>query len=191
MSTKNFLSKEQWGLIYQDFLEKKLTAHIKGGQWTLKDHATAWDVNEQTLKSRASMHKWYKDVNEYIDNHKDNALAEQQKTLLINEVEIRNRHMAASKALQTKALEYLLADNTKLKPNEALRMLELAVDIERRAGGIGMMVGVSSSEDSSKPVSVNEVTKSMVDFFNEVKKKVKNKDVSEGIIIDAKPEKST
>ena len=190
MSVSKYLSKEQWQLIFQDFLEKKLTAHLKGGQWTYKQHANVWDLNEQTLASKASQDKWGLAVKEHIEKYQDTLIAEQQKSLIINEVEIRNRHISSAKELQSRAIEVLMKDSTKLKPNEAIRMLELAIDMERKAAGIGMMVGVSSEKDTSKPVSVNEVTKSMVDFFETAKGKLKNNDVVEGEIIDGKSTKT-
>lgn len=148
---KWFEMKEEWVL---GIVHKKPVSHAS--------LAKKYNVALSSIQNRSSTDNWraeaakraqlYDDeIHGRLQETREKAMVELQADLVANELEVRKRHAQMARGLQAKAIKRLSTlPIDALKPNEALKMLELGLNEERRALGLpDTFVKVQSEENDA------------------------------------------
>ena len=130
----------------RDLYIKKNVNPANGTPYTFKLMATELHLNYTTLRQRAARERWNDSVADALDQRSSEALEVITAKGVVNECEIRTRHMRVSRLALSKAEERL----NKLKPEDlsikdTLELLRIGITEERRAAGLVDTVGLNVS----------------------------------------------
>ena len=121
-----------WRTIKIDWLDKNLRVGQK--PFTLKQVATKWNVAYGTVKNKAYRDGWRGQLADFISDRDKRSLKEVRNRAMWDETEVRLRQARMARVAMAKALKYIKASD--LSPNQAITLLELGLEQERRALGI-------------------------------------------------------
>ncbi len=121
-----------WRTIKIDWLAKNLRVGQK--PFTLKQVATKWNVAYGTVKNKAYRDGWRGQLADFISDRDKRSLKEVRNRAMWDETEVRLRQAGMARVATAKALKYIKASD--LSPNQAITLLKLALEQERRALGI-------------------------------------------------------
>lgn len=148
----------KWDQLREEYFERMLN----GDPITLKDLAEKYGFSHNTVKEKSSDQKWAKQIIK-LKEQREQLIGEKlaERTSLVidklnddfatNEVEIRRRHALIARGLQIRAVKRLKEIDMKdFGPRDALAMLKLGLDEERRALGLPEFY-VGGFEDKAHP----------------------------------------
>ena len=143
-SEDSIIRKAKWASLKEEWID--CIINNRPITWGLL--ATKYGFLEQTVRNKASMEGWAKEVGQRQAQH--NALLEEKLTerttgaleklnqdFMTSEASIRGRHATIARGLQAKAMRRLQDFDMKdFKPRDALAMLEIGLREERYAMGM-------------------------------------------------------
>jgi hypothetical protein len=117
-----------------------LTQNLKPGitkPYTLNEVAKAFNVTVGHVRNISSRFKWNEELRALQENRNQQAVQVVQNFQLVNEVEIRTRQAEYARTAMTKAIQKIQTiDPLKLTVKEAVELLKLGLQEERRALGL-------------------------------------------------------
>ena len=133
--TRNTIQTMDWGSMKNEWMAKNMTPH--GPPYTLKDLANQYGAAYGTVKNRAAREGWRSDLTEALGERDELASKEVLSRAVWDVAEVRWRQARIARVAMQKAMEVLkdvTPENT--TKSEAIRLLELGMEQERRALGI-------------------------------------------------------
>lgn len=136
--------KIDWIMIREQWME----SHIQKKGMNFRQLAAANDISWAQVRNRASQEDWTGQLELRLQHYDQevarrlgaaaNAVTEKlQDQFIGNEIEIRRRHAKAARGIQGKALERIATMSIEeMKPSDAIAMLKLGLEEERRAMGM-------------------------------------------------------
>jgi hypothetical protein len=161
------IRKARWASMKAEFIDASITG--KPIHWPTL--SAKYGFQSQTARNRASMYKWYAEIDEQRKKREEvleakmverSTLAIEQlnKDFATNEAAIRSRHATIARGLQAKAVAALNGkDLGTFSPTELLKMLELGIREERFAMGMSEVApeaanaGQEGTSTVFKPIS--------------------------------------
>lgn len=137
-------SKYDWMNIHKTWEE----AALAGKPMTLDQLADEFKVARSSVYNKSAKGKWTSElafkmtnrdtiVASALQTRSELAIAKLQESFIGDEFEVRKRHALMAKGMQAKAIRRLQdIDSKDLRPSDALAMLKLGLDEERRALGL-------------------------------------------------------
>jgi len=124
-----------WGAIKTDWIAKNL---VQGGKpFSLKQVAKKWGASYGTVKNRAHKDKWRGDLTKAMEDRDKRSIQEVKDQSVWSVSEVRWRQARMARMAMAKAMEALNRIKVEdLTQKNAIRLLELGLEQERRALGI-------------------------------------------------------
>jgi len=125
-----------WPALKEEWMAENLDPK-RERNFTLKALALRHSVAEGTVRNKASDGSWRKELKDRAKERAEILAKETKKRGMFNELEVRERLFKLGRGIQSKGLEKLQELTTSdFSAREAIDMLKLGVDIERRAIGL-------------------------------------------------------
>lgn len=150
--------KYDWLKVKEDFILENLRGD--GAKiFTLEQCAKKWELSPGTVRNVAAKQKWVDELRKRMIEVRERVTLKVEENIVVDEVEIRTRQIAAGRMLQRKALERLATLNPDyLSAYAASRVYELGSHTEREAAGLSknftMVPG--NTDEGGKHISVVE-----------------------------------
>ena len=138
------LTKWDW----KEVLETLVQSHLQKKPITLPKLAEKFGISYPVVRNKSSKHNWFAEVEKRLKEIDDVVATKiQERSTMVmdklqeefvgNEVEIRIRHAKIARGLQAKAVKRLSTIAIdQLSPRDAIALLKLGIDEERRALGM-------------------------------------------------------
>ena len=139
--TRNTYQTVDWPTLKHEWMAKNMSP--SGPPFTLKELAVRYGVVYGTVKNRAHREGWRVELTEALAERDKQATTEVMSRAVWDVAEVRWRQARIARVAMTKAMAALAKiDVDKLTASEAIRLLDLGLEQERRALGIAVVTRI-------------------------------------------------
>jgi hypothetical protein len=132
---------------WREIKDEWMLSRLAGKPVSVAELAKRYNISEGTIRNRSSSEKWSAELSDRMESQEavlsramversEAALEELRRDFIGSEIEVRRRHAIMARGMQLKAVQRLtLLPPDQLSARDALAMLKLGLDEERRALG--------------------------------------------------------
>lgn len=154
-------NKIKWAALRDDYIAQNLSRREDDPPYTLKRHAEIHDLNYTYLRARAGRERWSTLLKEELDKKRSEVMERIGESAIINEIEIRTRHCTYARKASSLAYERLNSmtakDISKLSIRDAVDLLKLGLDEEKKALGLEDGASTGTKEGTSRVLTDAQV----------------------------------
>jgi hypothetical protein len=146
----------KWSVIKLDFFQQNTKAGITH-KFTLGDLAKKHGLSYGHVRNVASKEHWQDELDELLKDKPKLAIQATKQLAIVNEIEVRLRQATISRKAIDKAIAALdLVPADKLEVKDAINLLKLGLEQERKALGIPEDVRIEVPKGDGEREAVNE-----------------------------------